>query len=150
MSQNVQERMESGIGQNSSLVLLPFPVLHIHTGKMKKTFHHIGLPTDEPQAGETYVADTKVWVTRPEDHPYRIEYLRFEADTPVTGPVRDLPHVAYRIDSDIHEALEGEDVIIEPFTPMEGLQVAFFMKDDAVIEYMQFREGATEFSHLDD
>jgi len=116
---------------------------------MKKTFHHVGLPTDEQQPGETYVEDTRVWVTRPENHPYRIEYLRFEADTPVSGPVRDLPHVAFRVD-DIHTALEGEEVIIEPFAPMDGLQVAFFLKDDAVFEYMQFRPGATEFSDLDD
>ena len=114
-------------------------------------FHHIGLPTDDPQPGETYVEETKVWVTRPENHPYRVEFLRFEPDSPVTGPVRDLPHVAYRIeDGDIHEALEGEDVIIEPFAPMDGLLVAFFLKDEAVIEYMQFREGAKEFSELQD
>ena len=114
---------------------------------MTRHFHHIGLPTDGPQPGETYVAETKVWVTRPEKHPYRVEFLRFEPDSPVTGPVRDLPHVAFRVD-DIHAALEGEDVIIEPFAPMDGLLVAFFLKDEAVFEYMQFREGATEFSDL--
>lgn len=113
-----------------------------------KIFHHIGMPTDEVQEGETFVEDTKVWVTRPENHPMRVEYLRFEADSPVTGPLRDMPHVGFRVD-DIHAALQGEDVILEPFTPMEGLQVAFFMKDGAVFEYMQFREGATEFSDLD-
>ena len=120
---------------------------------MTKTFHHIGMPTDDEQSGETYVAETKVWVTRPENHPYRVEFLRFEADSPVTGPIRDLPHVAFRLDgddADIHAALEGEDVILEPFAPMDGLQVAFFMKDGAVFEYMQFRPGAGEFSDLDD
>lgn len=115
-----------------------------------KHFHHIGLPTDTPRDGETYVEETKVWVTRPEDDRYRVEYLRFEPDSPVTGPVRDLPHVAYRLEGiDMNEALKGEDVIIEPFSPMDGLEVAFFLKDDAVIEYMVFREGATEFSDLD-
>ena len=100
-----------------------------------KHFHHIGMPTDIVQEGETYVEDTRVWVTRPENHPQRIEFLRFEADTPVTGPMS--------------EALEGEKVIIEPFSPMEGLEVAFFEKDGAVVEYMAFREGASEFSDLD-
>lgn len=106
------------------------------------------MPTDEKKEGETFVADTRVWVTRPENHPMRVEFLRFEADSPVTGPIRDMPHVAFRVD-DIHAALEGEDVVLEPFTPMDGLQVAFFMKDGAVFEYMQFREGASEFSDLD-
>lgn len=114
-----------------------------------KEFHHIGMPTEQKQDGETYVADTKVWVTRPENDAMRVEYLRFEAESPVTGPIRDLPHVAFRVD-DIRAALEGEDVILEPFSPMEGLEVAFFMKDGAVFEYMQFREGAKEFSDLDD
>ena len=116
---------------------------------MNKIFHHIGLPTDDPQPGETYVEDTKVWVTDPADHPYRVEFLRFEPDSPVTGPIRDKPHVAYRIDTDDMEgALEGEDVILAPFSPMPGLVVAFFMKDDAVIEYMRFDPPATEFAHL--
>lgn len=113
-----------------------------------RIFHHIGMPTEEVQQGETFVEDTRVWVTRPENHPMRVEFLRFEADSEVSGPIRDMPHVAFRVD-DIHAALEGEDVILEPFTPMEGLQVAFFMKDGAVFEYMQFREGASEFSDLD-
>lgn len=115
-----------------------------------KHFHHIGMPTDTPRDGETYVEETKVWVTRPENDRYRVEYLRFEPDSPVTGPVRDLPHVAFRLEGiSMEEALEGEDVIIEPFSPMDGLDVAFFLKDEAVIEYMVFREGATEFSDLD-
>ncbi len=113
-----------------------------------RIFHHIGMPTEEVQEGETFVEDTKVWVTRPENHPMRVEFLRFEADSEVTGPIREMPHVAFRV-NDIHAALEGEDVILEPFTPMEGLQVAFFMKDGAVFEYMQFRDGASEFSDLD-
>lgn len=115
---------------------------------MEKHFHHIGLPTDQPQEGETYVAETKVWVTRPENHPYRIEFLRFESDSPVTGLLRDMPHLAFRV-ANIEAALEGEEVIMAPFQPMPGLTVAFFLKDGAVFEYMEFREGATEFGDLD-
>jgi hypothetical protein len=32
---------------------------------------------------------------------------------------------------------------------MDGLEVAFFLKDGAVFEYMQFRPGCSEFSDLD-
>lgn len=110
-------------------------------------FHHIGLPTSDPQPNETYIADTKVWVTDPADHPYRVEYLRFEDDSPVTGPLRDMPHIAYRVD-DIAPHLEGEEIIYEPFTPMEGLTVAFIKKHGAVVEFMKFEGGATEFAHL--
>lgn len=102
-----------------------------------RQFHHIGLPTDESHPGEYFVEDTKVWVTDPRKHPYLVEYLRFEPDSAVTGPVRNLPHVAYRVD-DIHEAIKGEDVILEPFQPSPNFTVAFMLKDGAVIEYMQF------------
>ena len=100
-------------------------------------FHHIGLPTDQKQPNETYVPDTKVWVTSPDDHPYRVEYLRYEPDSPVTGPLRDMAHVAFTCD-DVDAALEGQEVILEPFQPMPGLTVGFVMKDGAVFEYMKY------------
>ena len=114
---------------------------------MPRIFHHIGLPTHEPQPNESYVADTKVWVTDPANHPYRIEFLRFEHDSPVTGPLRDMPHVAYRVE-DMDAAIQGREIILEPFVPMLGLSVAFVEEDGAVIELMKFKEGATEFAHL--
>jgi hypothetical protein len=100
-----------------------------------RQFHHIGLPTEEPQPGEVYVEDTKVWVTSPDDHPYRVEYLRYEPDSPVTGPLRELPHVAFEVD-DLDAALAEEEILLEPFEPMEGLTVAFILKDGAVFEFM--------------
>ncbi|MBW3599560.1 MAG: hypothetical protein KY475_20100 [Planctomycetes bacterium] len=114
---------------------------------MAKTFHHIGLPTHDRQRNETYIADTKVWVTDPADHPFRVEFLRFEEDSPVTGPLRDMPHVAYRVD-DMSAAIEGKEMILAPFVPMPGLTVAFVKEDGAVIEFMKFEGDATEFAHL--
>ena len=104
-----------------------------------REFHHIGLPTDDTQPGEFYVADTKVWVTDPRKHPYRVEYLRFEADSPVHGPVRDQAHVAYRV-HDLRAALAGEEVLIEPFNPSPNCTVAFLLKDGAVVEFMQYEQ----------
>jgi hypothetical protein len=106
-----------------------------------RTFHHIGLPTDTPQPGEYFVEDTRVWVTDPRQHRYKVEFLRFEPDSPVTGPVRDLPHVAYRVD-DLPAALAGENVLIEPFNPSPNFTVAFVLKDGAVIEFMKFESDA--------
>ena len=107
----------------------------------RKEFHHIGLPTDTSQPGEVYVEDTKVWVTDPRKHPYKIEFLRFEKNSPVKGPVRDLPHVAYRVD-DMDAALRGEKVLLEPFSPSPGFMVAFVIKDGAVVEYMTFKKDS--------
>jgi hypothetical protein len=102
-----------------------------------RQFHHIGLPTDTSQPGEVYVEETKVWVTDPRRHPFRVEYLRFENDSPVKGPVRDLPHVAFRVDN-MEEALRGENVLLAPFSPSPGFVVAFVLHDGAVFEFMTY------------
>jgi len=102
-----------------------------------RKFSHVGVITDESQPGEVYVPATKVWVTDFANHPYKIEYLRYEGDSPVTGPLRDLPHIAFETD-DLAKELEGEEVILEPFDPMPGLTVAFILRDGAVFEYMKY------------
>jgi hypothetical protein len=100
-------------------------------------FDHIGLITNEKKPGERYVAATKVWVTDIAAHPYRVEWLRFEPDTPTKGPVRDNPHVAFQVAS-IAEAAKGLKVLIEPFDA--GIaKVGFYQTDDgAVVEFMEY------------
>lgn len=108
-----------------------------------RQFHHVGVITDSVQPGETYVPDTKVYVTNPNHHLYRVEYLRFSPDSPVTGPVRELPHMAFVVD-DLERELAGEEVLIAPFQAMPGVRVAFYRKDGAVFELMKF-EGDSAF-----
>ena len=118
-----------------------------------RIFDHVGIPTEVPQPDEMYVADTKVWVTDPLRHPHRIEYLRYERDAPVRGPVRDLPHIAFQVD-DLDSELAGAEVLLGPFWPTDTLRVAFVLKDGAVFEFMQssspghwFRSASTPTEH---
>ncbi len=107
-------------------------------------FSHVGMITDEVKEGETFVEATRVWVTDFIKHPYHIEWLRFEKDSPLTGPVRNLPHVAYRVDS-LETASAGMKVLLEPFIPLEGLRVGFYeTSDGAVIEFMEYDESPFE------
>ena len=108
-------------------------------------YHHTGVVTDQKQPGEVYVEATKVWVTNPEDHPYRIEFLRFEPDTPVESPVKDHCHIAYTVD-DLEASLEGKNIVLGPFDALDGLRVVFIEENGAVIEYMHFSGGRTEIS----
>jgi hypothetical protein len=102
-----------------------------------RRFHHVGVITDSVQPGEIYVAETRVHVTNPALHPYRVEYLRFEPDSPVTGPVRTQPHMAFVVD-DLEAELAGAHLLLGPFRAMDGLRVAFVLEDGAVFEFMHF------------
>ncbi len=99
-------------------------------------FHHVGVPTDAQQPDESYLEGGKVYFTDPEASPYRFEYLRFDADSPMPEAMKTSPHVAYVVD-DLAAAMEGEEVLLEPFEPMENRRVAFIVKDSIVVELMQ-------------
>ena len=99
-------------------------------------FQHIGVPIERPQANETYVEGGKVYITDPASHPYGFEYLRFEADSPMPERLQTNPHIAFKVE-DLDAALDGENVLVEPFEPMEGLRCAFIVKDGVLLELMQ-------------
>ena len=108
----------------------------VHLGDILREFDHVGIPTEVPQLSEMWVEATRVWVTDPKLHPHRIEFLRFEPDSPVHGPVRDMPHVAFRVD-DLEAAIAGAPVLLGPFQATDTLRVVFVLKDGAVFEFMQ-------------
>lgn len=101
-------------------------------------FDHVGIVTTEKKPDEIFIEPTRVWITDFQKHPYRVEWLRYEPDSPVTGPVRQGPHVAYRVES-IEEASQGLKVLLEPFD-VEFAVVAFFeTPDGAVVELMEYK-----------
>jgi hypothetical protein len=113
-------------------------------GIERARFDHIGVITEEPQPGEVFVDATRVWVTSPRAHPFHVEYLRYEPDTTVEGPVRNTPHVAYRVD-DVHAAIAGHELLLGPFEVGGGFaQVAFVLIDNAVVEFMQYANADEE------
>ena len=111
-------------------------------------FDHVGLITTEKKSDEMFVEATRVWVTNFQDHPYKIEWLRFEDDSPLTGPVRNMPHVAFSVDS-IEEAAKGMKVLIEPFDA--GIAtVGFYQSDEgAVIEFMKYKKEGSQWQASD-
>jgi len=102
------------------------------------TFHHFGVPTSRPSTDEIYIEGGKVHVTDPETHPYRVEFLRFDADSPMCDAVRNNCHIAFVVDN-IDEALKGQNVLIEPFDATDTVRVAFITDGDAVIELMEMK-----------
>lgn len=104
----------------------------------KAEFHHFGVPTDAKGEGEVYIEAGKVWVTDPEAHPYRVEFLRFEDGCPMPDIIQKNPHAAYVVPS-IEDAIAGQDVVIDPFDATDELRVAFIKDGDALIEVMEMK-----------
>ena len=104
-------------------------------------FEHIGIVTREKRPGERFVPATRVWVTDFTKHPYRIEWLRFEPDSPVTGPVREMPHVAYRVE-DIEAAGKGLRVLLPPFDAGPRFVAFYQTPDGAVVEFVRYKTFA--------
>lgn len=100
-------------------------------------FSHVGYPTDKKHENERWVEKTRVWVSNYFDHPYKVEWLRYAPDSPVTGPVRERPHVAFRVDS-LEQASRGLKVLLEPFQAAPTRRVGFYeYADGSVVELIE-------------
>lgn len=100
-------------------------------------YHHMGIPTDRPRSGERYLPQFKMYVSGFPESAYGIEWMRFEADSPVSELVRSVPHVAFEVD-DLEEALEGRQVLSAPNSPSAGVKVAMIIDDGCPIELIEF------------
>jgi hypothetical protein len=108
--------------------------------EIRLEFDHVGIPTTDVRPGETFFEATRVWVTDPNQHPQRLEFLRFEDDSPVTGPLRDQVHLGYRVPKGKLEDLmaEADEVLLGPWESVKDvLWAGFVMKDGACIEYLE-------------
>jgi hypothetical protein len=99
-------------------------------------YHHLGIPTSIVRPDERYLPELGMHVSGYECSPFRIEWMRFEPDSPVPDLVQRVPHVAFEVD-DLEAALEGREVLIEPNSPSPGVLVAFVVENGAPVELMQ-------------
>ncbi len=100
-------------------------------------YHHVGIPTDISREGERYIEKFKMYATPFDSNPYGVEWLRFETDSPLPELVRTVPHVAFQVD-DLEAALRGEEILIQPNSPSEGVVVAFIVHNGAPIEFLEY------------
>lgn len=100
-------------------------------------FHHLGIPTTTEKPGETYLERYGMFCTDHESNPFGIQWIRFDADSPLPDLVKSVPHVAFEVD-DLGAAVRGHVILIEPNSPSEGVMVAFVVSDGAPVEFLQF------------
>ena len=99
-------------------------------------FDHIGVPAPAKRDGMRYLESKRLWLTSSGDHPYRVEWLWYEPDSPEAELIRTVPHVAYLVES-LEEALAGGTVIAEPFDVFGEVRVGFIEVDGARVEFVQ-------------
>ena len=101
-------------------------------------YHHIGIPTDVPRAGEYYLEKFKMHVSAFETSACGIQWMRFEPDSPVPALIQSVPHVAFEVD-DLQAAIEGKEILTAPNSPSEGVMVAMILDSGAPVELLEFR-----------
>ena len=102
------------------------------------TFAHFGVPTKKKQPNETYLEGAKVYITDPEKHPYKVEFVRCEKGCPLPKPIQTTPHAAFIVD-DIQAAVKGHEIVLSPTAMGDKLTIAFINDGDALLELMQVK-----------
>jgi hypothetical protein len=100
-------------------------------------YHHLGIPTLTPHAGERHLPGLKVYVSGFDSSPYGIEWMRFEPDAPYPRVLMTVPHIAFEVD-DLKAALEGKEILVAPSSPSAGVRVAMILDDGAPVELLEF------------
>ena len=96
-------------------------------------FNHVGVPTDKEQPNETFFEELQLYATDPSTTEYFIEYLRPAPGCTFFPILLEKPHVSLQVEN-LEEALEGENVIVPPFSPMPGRTIAFIDVNGFIFE----------------
>ena len=94
---------------------------------------HFGIPTQDEKNWAGRLPDMKVHYSDPTADPYGIEWLKFDADSPMHELIRTKPHVAFAV-NDLDAALVGKKVIQPPYSPAPGFRFAFIDHEGVAIE----------------
>jgi hypothetical protein len=99
-------------------------------------FDHIGIPVAEKRPAMRFLESKRLWLTNPADHPFRVEFLWYEPDSPENEFIRATPHVAYSVEN-LDDAMNGYRVLAEPFDVFGEVRVSFVEVDGAPVEFVQ-------------
>lgn len=112
-----------------------------------RRYHHLGLPTQTPRAGEYFLEKFDVHVVPFEGNPFGLEWMRYGPACPVPDLVRSTPHVAFEVD-DLEAELRGKEVLVVPNSPSPGATVAFIVEDGAPVELLKLEGEAAAMGSL--
>jgi hypothetical protein len=106
---------------------------------MSAKYLHVGIPITTKKPGMTFNDGLKIWMSNPDDHDFKIEYLRFEEGTPFPEIMHKNPHIAYEVDDMAKYLADADQVIFQPLALSPTMTIAFIIKDDTIIELITFK-----------
>jgi hypothetical protein len=106
---------------------------------MNYKFSHIGIPTTEEKNWDGFYEPGKIHFTDFSKDEFGIEWIKCDADSKMPAMFQNVAHVAYLVDN-IEDALEGKEILVETFSPGEGVRVAFIVHNGSPIEFMEIKE----------
>jgi hypothetical protein len=98
-------------------------------------FHHTGIPTLEVRDGEIFSPNVGMY-TSDNNGTFRIQWHRFTLDSPLHPLIKNLPHVAFKVDN-LQEAIAGQEVILGPYEPIDDYFVAIINDAGVPVELIQ-------------
>jgi hypothetical protein len=67
---------------------------------------------------------------------FRIQWHRFEDDSPLHPLLKTLPHIAFKVNN-LNTAIEGKEILLGPYEPIDGYFVAVINDAGVPIEFVQ-------------
>jgi hypothetical protein len=109
------------------------------TSKWGWKFHHLGIPTSMEKEGDSYIEKFKFHVSGFATSPFGIEWMRFDADSPIDRLIQTVPHLAFEVDDVESEIAKHKLVVLtEPNSPSPGVTVAMIVHNGAPVELLSF------------
>lgn len=102
-------------------------------------FLHVGIPTEHKSENKSYsyVEKIKLYVTNPNDHALKLQFVWAEPDSPLPDIVKKERHISIQVD-DIEEAVKQFDyVAFSPISLSDTLKISFAVKDNVLFELME-------------
>jgi len=99
-------------------------------------FHHMGIPTTQPQPGERYSSAFGLYTSDARCGTLRVQWHRFTEDSPLHPLMQTLPHAAFKV-ADLERAVGDSPVILGPYEPIPGYRVAMIDDGGIPVEFIQ-------------
>jgi hypothetical protein len=105
-------------------------------------YHHLGIPTKRKMRNEKYLPQYKFYVSGFQSSPFGIEWMRFEADSPVNALIQQVPHIAFEVQNlDTELKKHRFKILTMTNSPGEGIRVAMIEHNGAPVELIEFQKN---------